>query len=224
MPSPVGHALAGVATMLAADLSHASRSALPGRQSKFALIAGCAAVAMSPDLDLIWPPLHRGPSHSIGAAILVTIVATAVTAQVTRRTGRRDWRAAWRLGLLCGCAYATHLLLDWLGTDRVYAPYGIRLLWPFDSGWYVSDWDLFPGTARERFFTLESIVKNLRAIAQETAILAPVVAVLWIVRERLRRTYRSLAPTSAPDGQPPPFAEAAGTVGTWDRQGPRAAR
>src|SRR5262249_60228904 len=107
-----------------------------------------AGFGISPHLDLIVPPLHRGPTHSVGFAILVTIVATAVTAQVTRRArGANRW-AAWQVGLICGCAYATHLLLDWLGTDRVYAPYGIQLLWPFGRGWYISGWELFPGTAR----------------------------------------------------------------------------
>ena len=64
MPSPVGHALGGIASGLLV-------SRQPGHRS-FILFAVAGAAA---DLDLLLPMQHRGASHSIGAALLVLGVA-----------------------------------------------------------------------------------------------------------------------------------------------------
>jgi len=105
--------------------------------------------------------------------ILVTIVAAAVTGQVTR----------WRTALLCGLSYGSHLLLDWLSADN-YPPRGIQLLWPFGDRWFISDLDLFRQTARQQFLTAPIIRQNLVAVAQEVAILLPVLALIWWARRR----------------------------------------
>jgi membrane-bound metal-dependent hydrolase YbcI (DUF457 family) len=44
----------------------------------------CVALAVLPDADLLYMPIHRTATHSIGATILVTILAIAVTGKVTR--------------------------------------------------------------------------------------------------------------------------------------------
>src|SRR3978361_740809 len=103
MPSPIGHALAGAAVALAADI--ASPSLRPRIKLNIGLIL--AALAALPDLDLVYPPIHRAFTHSIGAVILITIIGAVVTGWVT---GRR----AIGFGALCGAAWASHLLLDWL--------------------------------------------------------------------------------------------------------------
>ena len=163
MPSPIGHALAGVAFVWSVN---------PRTERRLVLAA--AALAVLPDADLVHPGWHRAYTHSIGAVLLVSIITVVVTGWVTRRI-------AWRVVLLCGGAYATHLLLDWLGAD-FFAPYGIRALWPFDDGWYISGVDLFRQTARRHLFTAPIIMQNVKAIAQEIAILAPIVYALWLVR------------------------------------------
>lgn len=164
MPSPIGHALAGVAVAWGADLAD-------GRRSSPRLVTACAAVAMLPDADLLLPGMHRTATHSITAACLTFIIAALVTGEVTR----------WRIASLCGLAYASHLLLDWLGADDS-PPRGIQLLWPFSHRWFISDLDLFRQTARRHFLTAPMMRQNALAVAQEVAILAPIVAVLWLVR------------------------------------------
>jgi hypothetical protein len=73
------------------------------------------------------------------------------------------------------------MLLDWVSADQS-VPRGIQLLWPFDDRWFISGWDLFVGTERRRLFSAPSMQRNLQALAQEVAILAPIVVVLWSVR------------------------------------------
>jgi membrane-bound metal-dependent hydrolase YbcI (DUF457 family) len=162
MPSPIGHALAGVAVAWTADL-------VDGRRSSPGLVATCAGLAMLPDADLLIPWTHRMATHSLVAAAAVYIVAIVVTGQVTRK--------AW----LCGLAYASHLLLDWLGADKV-PPRGLQILWPFSDRWMISDWDIFRQTARLHFLTAPIIWQNAIAVAQEIAILLPIVLALWLVR------------------------------------------
>src|SRR3972149_4119594 len=125
MPTPIGHALAGIAVACAAS----SRPRRPHRALGGPLVLVCAAIAVLPDVDLLYPPIHRTVTHSVTATALVAIIAAAVTAWVTGRI-------SWRIALACAAAHASHIVTDWLGTDRNYAPYGIQLFWPFDAGWY----------------------------------------------------------------------------------------
>jgi membrane-bound metal-dependent hydrolase YbcI (DUF457 family) len=164
MPSPIGHMLAGVAV---------AWSGGPTLRRSDGLVLVCAALAAAPDLDLLLPGPHRGATHSLAAAVAVTIIAAAVTGQVTR----------WRTALLCGFSYASHLLLDWLSADN-YPPRGIQLLWPFSDRWFISDLDLFRQTARQQFLTAPIIRQNLIAVAQELAILLPILALVWWARRR----------------------------------------
>ena len=166
MPSPIGHALAGVAVAWTADL-------VDGRRSSPRLVATCAGLAMLPDVDLLVPGFHRTATHSISAAVVVFIIAAAVTEQVTHH--------GWRTAVLCALAYASHVLLDWLGADR-FPPRGIQMLWPFSHRWLISDWDVFRQTVRQHFLTAPIIWQNVIAVAQEIAILLPIVLVLWLVR------------------------------------------
>jgi membrane-bound metal-dependent hydrolase YbcI (DUF457 family) len=181
MPSPLGHAFGGIAVAWLADLVPRSRAHRPAwdRASFFARAGGpftlvCAGLAAAPDLDLSFV-MHRTATHSVTAVALVTIVAALVTGQVTRR------QAVLRIALICGAAYASHLLLDWLGIDN-NPPRGIQLLWPFSDEWFISGLDLFIQTERRRFFTWSSVRTNLLAMAWETLILVPVLAAIWLVR------------------------------------------
>ena len=196
MPSPIGHALSGVAVAWTASLSESPRDASPGVSDR--LLPVCAALAAAPDLDLLVRGSHRTATHSLTAMLLVTIVAAAVTGQVTRlrasrvggqaprRGSQLGGEARWRVALLCGISYGSHLLLDWLGTDN-YPPRGIELLWPFSNRWFISDIDLFRQTARQEFLTVPIIGQNLLAVAQECLILVPILALLWWARRRQRQ-------------------------------------
>jgi membrane-bound metal-dependent hydrolase YbcI (DUF457 family) len=163
MPTPIGHALAGVAAAWTVDVQADRRLTL--------VAAGLGAL---PDIDLLLPVQHRTVTHSIGAALLVTIIAAVVTGQVTRRS-------VWRVSAVCGAAYASHLLLDWLGVDH-YFPYGLTALWPFSDRFYVSGWDVFRQTARHQLLTWPVIAIDLKAAAQEIALVGPILAALWLIR------------------------------------------
>lgn len=181
MPSPLGHVWGGIATAWAADLipgNRAGRTA-PADAPFFERAGGaltllCAGLAAIPDADLLFG-IHRTATHSITAVLLVTIVSAAVTGQVTTRVSAR------RIGLMCGTAWASHLFLDWLAVDPS-PPFGIQLLWPFSRRWFVSGLDLFPRTERYRVWSVAAIRTNLNAFARETAILLPILIVLWLVR------------------------------------------
>ena len=216
MPSPWGHALAGVAAAWAADL-------LPGRRlwrmdlppapvftgfvgAGAAMTLCAAALGSAPDLDL-YLVQHRAITHSLGAVAVVFIVAGVVTGQVTRRVQRSKLKGqseahgevqsgtvergavqreqlgpAWalRVAVICAAAYASHLLLDWLAIDR-RIPFGLQVLWPFSDGWYISGLDVFPQTERQNLLSLATLHINLRAMAFETAVMLPVLGLLWLV-------------------------------------------
>jgi membrane-bound metal-dependent hydrolase YbcI (DUF457 family) len=84
---------------------------------------------------------------------------------------------------MCGAAYGSHLLLDWLAMDA-NPPFGLQILWPFSRAWFISGVDLFVQTERRHLFSLATIRTNLGAMAWEAAILVPVLVVLWLVREK----------------------------------------
>lgn len=174
MPSPVGHALAGAAIALSLKPFIDSR---PRPTFRVTLIS-TALLAALPDADLLYQPIHRALTHSIGSALLVTIIATVVTGWVT---GRRNLA----FGLLCGVAWGSHAVLDWLGADPT-PPRGIKALWPFSDSWFISELDVFRGTERRQLFTWASVVYNLKAVAQEVAILAPITGALALLRRKAR--------------------------------------
>jgi inner membrane protein len=196
MPSPIGHALAGVAVAWSAEQLPGSA----GLKRPFALgvTLSCAAIAVLPDADLLYLPIHRTVTHSIGATILVTILAIAVTGKVTRLSTLRRAQVpgrgsthpgahvAWGLVLMCAAAHSSHLLLDWLGADPS-APFGIQALWPFSHRWFISGLDLFPPTERRHVLSAASIAINLRAAGREIAIMGPIVLALALWRRCGRR-------------------------------------
>jgi membrane-bound metal-dependent hydrolase YbcI (DUF457 family) len=179
MPSPIGHALAGILVSWTADLVAGSRTPRTVSDTgAWYLRAGgaqtltCAALAAAPDLDLAFT-VHRTVTHSIGAVAIVGLCAVALAAGLGRPVART--------ALTCAAAYGSHLLLDWLGVDR-YPPLGLQALWPISHEWYISGLDIFRQTARQRIFTRPVMIVNAKAIAQEIAILGPIAAALWLVR------------------------------------------
>jgi inner membrane protein len=212
MPSPLGHTLAALAIRWTGrpagrDPDPTSRGRIFG-----ALSLACVAVAVLPDLDLLFYRWHRTVTHSLGATLLVMIIAALVTGKVTGRIG-------WRVVLVLGAAHASHVLLDWLGVDRL-PPRGLQALWPFSRDWYISNWDVFLPTERRNAWSLPSMLTNLRAVVSELAMLGPIAVVAWLATRR----RRSRARTFVRADQPQPSASGAGTAGTSDRQAPREAR
>ena len=162
MPSPFGHALGGVAAgWLVAGRETPWRRALPA-----AMLYAGAAVA--PDLDLL-VGAHRGPTHSLAAAAIVGLV----TYTATRRG---------RVAAALAAAYASHVLLDWLGRDTT-PPIGVMALWPFSREYYESTLHLFRAISR-RYWLPEFWVLNARAALRELVFLLPFAAIIGYLRAR----------------------------------------
>jgi membrane-bound metal-dependent hydrolase YbcI (DUF457 family) len=161
MPSPVGHALGGLIL-----------GSLAVRRPGWLMLAGCATAAALPDLDLLLPIAHRGPTHSLTAGVCAFGVAWVV---VRRRGGRATSRIAVALGL----AVLSHVLFDWLGEDSS-TPRGVMALWPFSHAFYVSDLNLF--AAADRRYWLPGVWRhNMFTLAREILILGPLT---WLVLTR----------------------------------------
>jgi inner membrane protein len=179
MPSPIGHALAGCAAAWAIDLVPGDRAwrTAPATASWYeragdGLTVVCGGLGVAADVDLLFGG-HRTLTHSLGAVFVVGLVAGLMAANARRPVAR--------IALMSAAAYATHVLLDWLGADQS-APYGVRALWPFSTRWYISGLDIFRETARRFLITRPVIEQNAVAIVQEIAILGPVLVALWSVR------------------------------------------
>jgi membrane-bound metal-dependent hydrolase YbcI (DUF457 family) len=190
MPSPIGHGLAGLAIGLAAEPATVAQTS-GWRLSKYAVLG--AVFAALPDADLVHSLLHRGVSHSIGATAFLMIIAAVVTGWVTGRV-------QWRWVLLIGAAHGSHILMDWMGTDR-YPPAGLEALWPFSRKFYISGWDIFPATER-RVYLPGAWWTNVRALVAEVGLMLPVAFVTFLVK----RTRRNRVPTSVPDSLQRPSA------------------
>jgi hypothetical protein len=163
MPSPLGHALGG----LVGGWLAGGRPGPLGRQG-LRDAAVFAAAGMAADLDLL-VGAHSGPSHGVGAAVLVGLAVYAVT----RRGG---------FSFAVACAYATHTLLDWLGHDTS-PPIGIMALWPFKRTYYESSLHLFDAITR-RYRRPGFWAANLRAVVKEAVILGPAAALAAFARRR----------------------------------------
>jgi membrane-bound metal-dependent hydrolase YbcI (DUF457 family) len=171
MPSPVGHAIAGIVVgWLVAP---------PQRHHRKRVIL-FAAAGMAADLDLLIGA-HSGPSHGLGAAVIVGVVLW-----VSLRS--RGMPESARLALATGLAYATHTLLDWLGTDTS-PPIGIMALWPVSRSYYEAPWHIFMAISR-RYWLPEFWTYNLRALVRELLILVPLTTIVLAMRKARRVSAR----------------------------------
>jgi membrane-bound metal-dependent hydrolase YbcI (DUF457 family) len=189
MPSPIGHALAGIAVAWGADLLPGNRAwrTAPGPASWYVragngLTLTCAALAAAPDLDLMIRAFHRSITHSF--------VSIAVVAAVAAVSAARARLPVARIAFMCAAAWASHMLLDWLAADPS-SPRGIQALWPFSDTRFISGWDVFPGTERRDIFSASSLRLNLTALVMELAFMTPVVAGLWLVRVKALAGFSS---------------------------------
>jgi hypothetical protein len=190
------------------------------------LTVTCAVLAVAPDFDTFFHT-HRTYSHSLGAVAIVWALAALV--------GWRLRLPVVKVATICAAAYASHVLLDWLGRDDSAAG-GIMALWPITTRGYRSGLNLFLELAPHPRFPLATLlVANAHALAREILILAPPFA--WVMKLRLARcrqprgdaplpaanTRKSPCRSSARVVPPPRGGAAAGTAGTSDRRARRAA-
>jgi len=133
-----------------------------------------AAIGVAPDLDLLVGS-HSTYTHSVGTVGIVFLAAWAVT--------RRP-----RLAAAISAAWASHLLLDWLGSDTS-PPIGIMALWPFSREHYQSSFYVFDAISRRYWLPEQFVWSNLKAAMREVLILGPVAAVsYWVADVNHKRT------------------------------------
>lgn len=162
MPSPVGHVLGGIA----------SGVVVSGRSGWQYLIL-FAVLGAAADLDFLFPWPHRGPSHSIGATLIVfVIVLTLALGRNAVRPRSKPPLNATRLALAFGAAYGSHVLLDWLGADTS-TPHGLMALWPFSQTFFISGLDVFNSVSR-RYWLPGFWRANAVAVLREMVLLGPV--------------------------------------------------
>ena len=114
-------------------------------------------------------------------------MAAAVALMWTRGTrGQRPWFA-----LAVGLAWFSHPVFDWLGSDDT-PPLGVMALWPFTDTYYFAHAFVFDAISR-RYWLPGFWAHNLRAVAREVLLLAPIgVGAAWLkFRKVLRGPERS---------------------------------
>ena len=166
MPTPIGHALGGLAAG-AAVAGRADHRWFGSRS--WSLLWVWALCGVLPEVDFFVGG-HRGVTHTLGAMVVVGC-GMAVLA--------RHRPVLW---LAAAASYGTHLLLDWLGADGV-APLGIMALWPFADTFYLSPYSLFPAVCRQ-FSSVGCQVDLIQAAAWEVLLLGPVAAIAVWLRHR----------------------------------------
>jgi membrane-bound metal-dependent hydrolase YbcI (DUF457 family) len=190
MPSPVAHAMGGLATAWIADIIEPERRS-PTTSKLVDRLGGPLAVtsavlAAVPDVDLIIPGAHRTATHSFFAAFIVGVIAASVA--------KRKKLPALRTGLVCGLAWASHVVFDWLGSDHS-TPRGVMALWPFDHGFYFSPIWIFP-TVEHRFWLVERfLIVNSMAFLWEVVLMGGVLSLIWRWRAKGRQSVMQPAPT-----------------------------
>ncbi|MGB7947384.1 MAG: metal-dependent hydrolase, partial [Candidatus Binatia bacterium] len=154
------------------------------------LFAGAVVIANLPDFDIL-PGLLRGnPSafhhqetHSLAAAVLFGLLIGGLARQWQ---GNGIGWAVWAGGL-----YLSHIILD-LSLDDPSPPYGLQLLWPFSSAYFIS-----PFTPFESFSYTHSLMEsigllfsphNLNTMTRELVLMAPFVGLAWYLGSTGRRS------------------------------------
>jgi inner membrane protein len=175
MPSPIGHAIAGIAGFLV------MRKQVPDHQFRW-LFIGAIGIACLADVDVV-PGLllyanptifHHQAAHSLAAVGLIGLL-TAVTALWFNLDPGR-W------SLWAGSVYGSHVALDLLVADPT-PPMGEQLLWPFSYNYVIA-----PVTPLPRFDYFDPMggifrslfsYHNFLAITQEILLLSPIACLAW---------------------------------------------
>jgi inner membrane protein len=181
VPSPIGHMLGGVVAGWVIsprpNVTSDERSRGWWRRPEWQQAAWFAAIGAAPDFDLLFGT-HSTYTHSVGAVALTALVVYAWG------RGTRP-----RHALACAGAVASHILLDWLGSDTT-PPIGIMALWPFTHEYYQSPFFVFMAITR-RWWLPQFYTWNVVAALREIVILAPITILVAQARRNSERRIRN---------------------------------
>ena len=169
MASPIAHSLAG------AMIYFGTQRGQPLRRNERWTTIVAANIA---DLDLLIGLLvdgcgvvHRTASHSITMTLALALAAVLYLRGIGyARTGT--------LGMLIFLALCSQLFIDWISYDDS-PPRGILLFWPFQSGYFMSEINVFLNVRRDNLMTWDVIGHNAKAMFLELALLGPAAFLLW---------------------------------------------
>jgi hypothetical protein len=183
MPSPVGHALGGIAAgwLMARVRTAPPPGHLPAWTGQAALFA---TLGMLPDIDFLFGT-HSTYTHSLGATVLVGALALIAAKASGIASPAGDTGAPARFALACACAYGSHIVLDALGDDTT-PPIGIMALWPLTSEFYQTDRRWFMAISR-RYWLPGFWTHNLTAVLWEVMLLGPIAWLVFWIRRRFGR-------------------------------------
>ncbi len=183
MPSPVGHALGAIA----------AGWAVGGRPPSRATTVAFVAVGLAPDLDLLVGS-HSTYTHSLGAVVLVLAATFGICRWLLPNHPATAPARSPRFAAGVAAAWASHLLLDWLGS-HTSAPIGIMALWPFTSAHYQSSLYLFDAISRRYWLPEQFVWGNLRAAVKEVAILLPIAAIAYLANTKVTKLNTKVTKT-----------------------------
>jgi len=195
--SPIAHSFAGSWIFLLLTAQHRSWIAQQWRPYflKFAVLVFLANL---PDLDFFFQlglhanELHRGFTHSLAAAMVVSLGLSCL------------WQIIpgfWRSALLCFIAYGSHLLIDLCTGSSLgwtHSGYGIPLFWPWRQE-FNSPLILVFGVRHQNLSALFSI-DNFWSCAYELIVFGAITLILFALwtRKLKARTPRPDPATDAP--------------------------
>ena len=191
MPSPVGHALAGVAAgYLAGGAAVGARESASNRwltarkllSDRRVVLFGLLGVLA--DIDFLFG-VHSMYTHSVGAIMVVALCGALIRSQ------KRP-----HVAIAVAAAYGSHVLLDWLGSDAV-APIGIMALWPLSPEFFLSERNWFMSVCRE-YWLVECWWHNVFGLIREFLVLGPVALGAVLLTNGLRNRRRPSIGTIQP--------------------------
>ena len=200
MPSPVGHVIAGVTAgwlvagaplgvhkfwkkeKIRQKVAGTFPGKVPATFEKFGWEAAVfGALGACPDIDLLFGS-HRGPTHSIAAALVVGFVV-AIWAGIWTVIRAGGARRPLTFAVACAAAYASHLLLDWLGRDSS-PPIGIMAFWPVSRDYFESALHVFMPISRRYYPAWVFVRDSTIALVMELMILVPLLVLTILFRSR----------------------------------------
>ncbi len=173
MPSPLGHALFG----LAVHIGTAPTDQIADRRRALVTVGA----ALAPDLDFAWKLVdgvnhHQAQGHGLGPGLLLAALVAAVAAV-------RGAPRPLGLGAAALLGWCSHLLLDLLNVDTS-PPIGLMALWPFSDGYYKAPWAIFLDIGRT--LNWKTVRHDTLAVAWEVLVLGLFLVAVWRVRARRR--------------------------------------